>query len=430
MTSEVLIFNKRAVVLAADSAVTSSAASTPERPRYSKTATKIFELSNDGNVAVAIFAGASIDQVPWELAIKLFRASLKTGYQTVSEYLGALIEFLSGNEKLFPRALRDELKSHQFDSAAVAILKAVEKMDPATFDATLPMPDRQLAWANSYASLYGQMHARGVAASLSTAALLDEVSDPANAWLDKVSPQLMSSPELQAVNARQLVELAHWRRYVFPDEQLGYTGVVVAGYGADDIFPGYHLCHIHGHVGDELFWIDKKKDGITHSVGSLILPLAQKSMIDLFTDGFGSSLWGILYESSIETLKSVFDELATAGVQVPSTTSDPLIGTLHEKFMRDWTTKNWKENYHPLMGVLTSLSVDEMAHLAETLLVLQSLKERVTSSSESVGGPIDVAAITKSEGMVWLKRKHYFDADRNLRYTKRLEREIMNKDAA
>ncbi len=65
-----------------------------------------------------------------------------------------------------------------------------------------------------------------------------------------------------------------------------------------------------------------------------------------------------------------------------------------------------------------------MAHLAETLLVLQSLKERVTSNTEEVGGPIDVAAITKTEGLVWIKRKHFFGAELNQRYTARLNRRL------
>jgi hypothetical protein len=48
------------------------------------------------------------------------------------------------------------------------------------------------------------------------------------------------------------------------------------------------------------------------------------------------------------------------------------------------------------------------------------LKERVTSPSESVGGPIDVAVITRAEGLVWVKRKHYFDPELNLRYLNRI----------
>jgi hypothetical protein len=64
--------------------------------------------------------------------------------------------------------------------------------------------------------------------------------------------------------------------------------------------------------------------------------------------------------------------------------------------------------------------VDEMAGLAETLINLQSLKEKVTKPSETVGGPVDVAIVTKSEGLVWAKRKHFFDAALNSRYMLRL----------
>ena len=74
------------------------------------------------------------------------------------------------------------------------------------------------------------------------------------------------------------------------------------------------------------------------------------------------------------------------------------------------------EHALPLRRVLGVLPVDEMAELAETLINLQALKEKVTKSSETVGGPVDVAIITKSEGLVWVKRKHFFDIGLNSRY--------------
>ena len=57
-----------------------------------------------------------------------------------------------------------------------------------------------------------------------------------------------------------------------------------------------------------------------------------------------------------------------------------------------------------------------MAELAETLVNLQSLKEKVTKPSESVGGPVDVAIITRHEGLVWVKRKKFFETEMNPRY--------------
>ncbi len=68
------------------------------------------------------------------------------------------------------------------------------------------------------------------------------------------------------------------------------------------------------------------------------------------------------------------------------------------------------------MRIIGSLPVDEMAELAETLIMLESLKEKVTRPTESVGGPIDVCVISKSDGFVWNKRKHYFEHGLNPHY--------------
>ena len=37
--------------------------------------------------------------------------------------------------------------------------------------------------------------------------------------------------------------------------------------------------------------------------------------------------------------------------------------------------------------------------------------------AETVGGPIDVAVISKSEGFIWIKRKLYFDKNLNNHYS-------------
>ena len=83
-----------------------------------------------------------------------------------------------------------------------------------------------------------------------------------------------------------------------------------------------------------------------------------------------------------------------------------------------------KEHAYPLRRVLGVLPVDEMAELAETLINLQALKEKVTKSSETVGGFVDVAIITKSEGLVWVKRKHFFDIGLNSRYLVRQQNRL------
>jgi hypothetical protein len=69
------------------------------------------------------------------------------------------------------------------------------------------------------------------------------------------------------------------------------------------------------------------------------------------------------------------------------------------------------------------LPVDELAALAETFVSIESLKERVTRHTESVSGPIDVAVISKGDGFIWVKRKHYFDPKLNPRFIARKHEE-------
>ena len=52
---------------------------------------------------------------------------------------------------------------------------------------------------------------------------------------------------------------------------------------------------------------------------------------------------------------------------------------------------------------------DELAAMAESLVTLTSFKRRISMEKETVGGPVDVAVISKGDGFIWIKRKHYFD---------------------
>lgn len=419
MTSEVVILNKRAVILGADSAVTTSGG---DHPRYSKSANKIFELSRNGNVAVAIYGNAAIDSVPWEIVLKMFRHQIGgASMARLNEYSTALCTFVGGNEKLFPSSFRKIQIEKQFDEAVKVVVKDAFDSSPGLCDQSEPPHARQNFWKDEFERLKDLFEKKGVAESLSETEL-NRVLGDITPWVQRVQLQIEEAPQLSAIDPAQLAELGHRLRYSIPELILTSTGLAVAGYGEEQIFPSCEQMKIYGHVGDELFY--KKVDNfeVTHSGIAMIHPLAQSSMIEMFTDGFSPAMEAIIQEKSNLALQSMLTQLAAAGVAISDDLAEEVTQNCHQEFMKSWKRKNWEENFHPLLGVLQSLSVEEMSHLAESLLGLQSLKERVTSPSESVGGPIDVAAITKSEGLVWIRRKHFFDASLNMRYAARLER--------
>jgi len=74
------------------------------------------------------------------------------------------------------------------------------------------------------------------------------------------------------------------------------------------------------------------------------------------------------------------------------------------------------------MEMVASLPKDELGSMAESLVNLTKFKRRISTQQETVGGPIDVAVITKGDGFVWTKRKHYFKPELNPRYISRITR--------
>lgn len=419
MTSEVLMLNKDAVVIAADSAVTIGQA---PHPRYSKAANKIFDISMHGNVAVTIFAASEVDSIPWELLLKQYRRETSGQQQLpkLEDYVESLMLYLQHNPRFFPQIMLDGKLRDRFYLAASRVLERAGEVSPDFVDEAKSAPERAAAWANSHLTLTAEWAQLGLQAPLAQSDFQALVVQHAQLTQD-IAPHIEGIPKYRYADAAQLVSLAIEHLFKKPMEFLVNTGLVFAGYGNDEIFPSYVHIEVYGHVGSTLLWRRVNSYSMTHENQALILPFAQSSMIDRFTDGFDTTLNEIIHHGSRASFNAIVADFVAAGAAIPAEVASGIIESRHQEFMSAWRSKNWDVNFHPLRRVLNSLSVPEMGHLAESLLVLEELRERVTSPSESVGGPIDVVAITKSEGLLWLKRKHFFDPQLNQRYLGRIK---------
>ena len=84
--------------------------------------------------------------------------------------------------------------------------------------------------------------------------------------------------------------------------------------------------------------------------------------------------------------------------------------------------KGIEEYVSPILADVINLPKDEMALLAESLIHLTSMKRKFSlDQDETVGGNIDVAILSKGDGFIWAKRKHYFDSKLNQHYIKNYE---------
>jgi len=87
--------------------------------------------------------------------------------------------------------------------------------------------------------------------------------------------------------------------------------------------------------------------------------------------------------------------------------------SLHAHFTDEMKKFGHRSLVEPVTTAVAALPKDELAVLAESLVNLTALKRRMSMAEETVGGPIDVAVISKGDGFIWIKRKHYFRPELN-----------------
>ena len=88
----------------------------------------------------------------------------------------------------------------------------------------------------------------------------------------------------------------------------------------------------------------------------------------------------------------------------------------YEKGMNDYIQNHYIDS---LIETVAYLSKEDLADMAESLVRMTCIKRRITSTQETVGGPVDVAVVTKGDGFIWMKRKHYFDPKLNPQFFER-----------
>lgn len=418
MTSEVCIMNRHAAVLAADSATTVTRWTGEEREtRYFKGANKIFQLSNHHPVGLMIYDSADILRVPWELVIKDFRRELgDKSFNELEGYANEFFQFLEGNQRMFPEDIR---RSAFIEAARIAALTVIAVAEPSEGASGA---QRAQAFAEAIASRLAELNDSDVAQCIND----DLIADVRAAWMDGLTQEIRDwLPRIgvaEELDVGQLAELGFQEVIKAPTQHLSTTGLVFAGFGDHDVFPSSLAYTSCGLLKNRHLASDVVREAVDHETPASLQPFAQTSMANTFTIGISQDVYSSLADALKRHLATFANDVCAAGGgNVDSVADLPgMVSAASLAITKDWLDRAREDHAYPLRRVLGALPIDEMADLAETLINLQSLKEKVTKPSSTVGGPIDVAVITKNEGLVWIKRKHYFDAALNPRFMKRV----------
>ena len=418
MTAEIAILNKSGIALAADSAVTIG-----DQKVYNS-ANKLFTLSKYQPVGIMVYDSADLMGIPWELIIKEYRAILGDRVDSLEEYAADFWRYLASNRDVVPTDIRNEYREILIDTFLSILYNRldsnVETLIKEGADVTLESTKEILkdVLDESEAFLRSTSFVEN-ADEESIRAIREEYRGALEALVHSKFGELflLLDSDFKERIYSQLAEICVRERYI-----LKTSGVVIAGYGKLDIFPKIASYFVEG-ITDALIKksFNAGKSNVQHSgFATFIVPFAQDEMVWTFLQGidpeisaFASSYLDDVFKQYAKALDSNslgIDEETMARVQEQIAADST---ALLETFKSDLAQFQRDNNTQPILDMVGVLPKDELAAMAESLVNLTVFKRKISKSVETVGGPIDVAIISKGDGFVWVKRKHYFKPELN-----------------
>jgi hypothetical protein len=193
------------------------------------------------------------------------------------------------------------------------------------------------------------------------------------------------------------------------------------GYGSKDIYPSLLPIYISGAFDHRLrYYFDHDaKQSVTIDDRAFICPFAQTDVMMTLMKGVAPDMFEIIDSQHKKSMQKVKDNIVEKLKEsnVSQDVIDKVVESaqykIQEEFQDNVLEYIQEEYIDGIIDAVDSFSIDDMANMGESLISVTNLQRHISSSDESVGGPIDVAVITRSEGFIWIKHKDWFRQDLN-----------------
>lgn len=423
MTAIVGVLNRRGLAFAADSAATHHSDSGLKISNY---ANKIFSLSKYHPVGIAIYNNLDFMGVPWDSIIKQFRNTQKD--KKCDKLEGYVKPFFSFVKKYCSSLIKQrecEVTTHVTTSYFGEVYEMVKK--ELGFD----LDDSN---ANQFLTKMEEIFDRFYKKFKSDRA--EDFENYKQSDFEKQSKVIIDSvlaPVLSMSNcpadfwekfSDSLFALICHNSHIYLDHL--YTGLVFFGYGDKDLFPSLLQFRVTCAVCIRIKYTRDYEYSICSAPGdALIIPFAQTDVSNTVVRAVEDKLRQKFYDNYRTTLEGVRDEVISqlSAANAPEAFLDVFRKLNIDKYAVDY--KKGMDDYidksyiRPLMETVAFLDKEDLADMAESLVRMTCLKRHITSDAETVGGAVDVAIVTKGDGFIWKKRKHYFDPELNSQFFER-----------
>ncbi|MBH2596606.1 hypothetical protein I5O50_05900 [Serratia ureilytica] len=430
MTAEIAVFNASAIALAADSAVTTGF---DDRVKIYNSAEKLFELSKHHPVGIMIYNNSTLCNAPWELIIKSYRKQLgNRSFAHLKDYADDLFTYIANNKAI----ITDEMRSQsvekiieteirkvvlEVNNNEVVMYMQTNRQEP-TFDIFHSLLKNRI---ESKINIIDSMpYLNGFNSSN-----IDEVENSIMTIIEKIiEEQIPKEPGHSVPDELKSALILYFTKLVYKQSSCDiYSGIVFAGYGDDEYYPSLVSLHIHGIYQDKplYYFIESKSHNNTPL--SAIIPFAQEEEVVSFIEGCNSSISDFTQTLANELVNRARHFVDNQVIQhLHADERERLINEINQLWpalLGDFIHKRQRfvieKHVDKVISMLSSLSKHDLAYMAESLVNLTAFKRKVSNEHDTVGGPIDVAVISKGDGFIWVKRKHYFKPELNSNFFNR-----------
>lgn len=404
--------------MAADSAVTIAG------KKVYNSANKLFMLSKYHPVGIMVYGNAEFMGFPWEVLIKLYREELgKKEFDTIANYAEHFFDFLSTSEHIGQQDEAAYVTQTAFPIYAETIKRirnSIERLIQK--NGTASDKDTQSIISTEVSKMFDEISQREYYFEQTTKTEARLAKIFASALSSKILSVFDKLPISSALQTKLVkIGVMAITRKIFDHA----SGVVFSGFGKTEIFPSMLSCEINCRANKKLIRSRADNAGISLSIANgstaVIKPFAQGEMVHAFMEGIDP----YLNRLSSKYLETVFREFPQKILEQLNLANDDTLkqGLLkagqdvfenYQRALKDYQRIN---HVDPVLNAVASLPKDELAAMAESLINLTSFKRKVTIETETVGGAIDVAVISKGDGFIWIKRKHYFPPQLNHHFT-------------
>ena len=405
MSVGVCIINRNGIALAADSAGTYTG-----NKMFYNSMNKVFSLSRKYVYGAITYGATTIYNVSIDQVLKEFRTYLDS-----REHISDFFEILP----LFEAFINQNSSYYKFDLAEANHCNVLIKDLVVDWGNKIKTVATEVDAENKISEILNQLETvmRGslkidnydVSAYIKTT-----YNDYFNMLIGMIVPELNNFPTQKECFWDYI---CNYFNLSLTNETNNYMGLFFAGYGHCDAFPKFTHIELYRVVGGKIKYrlVENYEESNNHAQ---IVPLAQPDVILTFCKGISNRFINYIPQKVESIINSKIDALPDTFTIDQKNALKTSLSSSKAEIASAINTTIQNDNVKPILDSVQLIPLPEMGFLAESLVNITSLKRTfaIDGNQQTVGGPTDVAVMSKGDGFVWIKRKHYFDKQMNPDY--------------